>query len=119
MFIFFSTTNMICLTLFPLGVLTKPDRIDPGNEQGWIKFIKNEEEPLDNNWFCVKQPSPADLKKGITWKEARTKERDFFSTTSPWKDLEPMHQKYLGTSHLVRRLSEILSDLIAKRYITP
>uniref|UniRef100_A0A0W0FU61 P-loop containing nucleoside triphosphate hydrolase protein n=1 Tax=Moniliophthora roreri TaxID=221103 RepID=A0A0W0FU61_MONRR len=98
-----------------VGVLTKPDRIERGDEQEWLGFIRGETQPLQNNWFCVKQPSTADLLKGITWAEARDKENRFFSMTSPWCDMEAMYQKYLRTSNLVERLSVILSDLIAKR----
>lgn len=96
-------------------MLTKPDRIPPGDEDSWIPFIKNEKEPLENNWYCVKQPSSTDLKQGITWTEARARENEFFSSTSPWSGMEPMYQKYLRTSNLVERLSTILSDLISKR----
>ncbi|EEB90813.1 hypothetical protein MPER_10934, partial [Moniliophthora perniciosa FA553] len=98
-----------------VGVLTKPDRIERGDEQDWLGFIRGETQPLQNNWFCVKQPSTADLQKGITWSEARDKENQFFSMTEPWCDMEAMYQKYLRTSNLVERLSVILSDLIAKR----
>jgi hypothetical protein len=97
------------------GVLTKPDRIVSGDELHWIKLIRNEEESLENNWFCVKQPDLTDLKNGITWSEARAKENEFFSSTSPWRELDPIYQRYLRTSNLVIRLSNILSDLIAKR----
>ncbi|KXN85099.1 Interferon-induced GTP-binding protein Mx [Leucoagaricus sp. SymC.cos] len=98
-----------------IGILTKPDRIPIGEEQNWLQFICNEKEPLENNWFCVKQPSSNDLKQKWTWKEARNKEREFFTTVSPWNNLEPMYQQYLQMDHLVERLSRVLSDLIAKR----
>ncbi|KAJ8074434.1 hypothetical protein PM082_015335 [Marasmius tenuissimus] len=98
-----------------VGVLTKPDRIESGDENDWLGFIRGETQQLRNGWFCVKQPSTSDLNKGITWSEARTKENDFFSMTTPWCELELVHQRYLRTSNLVGRLSTILSDLIAKR----
>ncbi|KAK0479205.1 P-loop containing nucleoside triphosphate hydrolase protein [Armillaria novae-zelandiae] len=98
-----------------IGVLTKPDRIPQGEEQGWLDFIRNEKEPLDNNWYCVKQPSSTDIKRNITWAEARKRESEFFSLTAPWVDLEPIYHQYLGTNHLVERLSATLSDLISKR----
>ncbi|KAI0782953.1 P-loop containing nucleoside triphosphate hydrolase protein [Abortiporus biennis] len=98
-----------------IGVLTKPDRIPPGEEDRWLRLIKNEVEQLDNGWFCVKQPDSASLKAGISWSEARDAERDYFSLKHPWSDLEPTHQRRLGTSNLADCLSDILSDLIAKR----
>ncbi|CAK5274279.1 unnamed protein product [Mycena citricolor] len=98
-----------------IGVLTKPDRIPSGEESNWIPFIRNEQETLENNWYCVKQPSSQDIKLGITWQNARSAENDFFSFTSPWSELDQMYQKYLRTTNLVDRLSSILSDLISKR----
>ncbi|KII95434.1 hypothetical protein PLICRDRAFT_25913 [Plicaturopsis crispa FD-325 SS-3] len=98
-----------------IGVLTKPDRIPAGEEDNWLRFIRNEYEPLANNWYCVKQPNSSALKQGISWAEARSEEDNFFSMTSPWSGLESIHQQYLRTSNLTTRLSIILSDLIGKR----
>ncbi|KAF4620301.1 hypothetical protein D9613_001087 [Agrocybe pediades] len=98
-----------------IGVLTKPDRIPTGEEPNWLPFIRNEKEPLVNNWFCVKQPSSNDLKANPTWEQARKQEDTFFSSTAPWSELDSVYQKYLRTGNLVDRLSLILSDLISKR----
>ncbi|KAJ7288890.1 P-loop containing nucleoside triphosphate hydrolase protein [Mycena rebaudengoi] len=98
-----------------IGVLTKPDRIPSGDEESWLPLIRNEQEVLANNWYCVKQPSSQDLKQGMTWEQARARENDFFSITPPWSELDSMYQKYLRTSNLIDRLSSILSDLISKR----
>jgi hypothetical protein len=76
-----------------LGVLTKVDRIDIGTYVSRLKILKNEDEPLVNNWFCIKQPSASELKAGITYEEARGRENSFFATTAPWKDLDPAYQK--------------------------
>ena len=86
-----------------------------GEEANWLPFIRNEKEPLENNWYCVKQPSSNDIRQKITWTEARQREDEYFSMTAPWSDLDTMYQKYLRTSNLVERLSSILSDLILKR----
>lgn len=102
------------LTIRP-GVLTKPDRIPQGEENPWIRFIRNEREPLENNWFSVKQPSSLEIKNGITWTEARKSEEAFFAGKYPWSELDAIYRKYLGTEHLVERCSAVLSDLIAKR----
>ncbi|KAF6746771.1 P-loop containing nucleoside triphosphate hydrolase protein [Ephemerocybe angulata] len=98
-----------------IGVLTKPDRIPDGEQIHWLPFIRNEREPLDNNWYCVKQPSSSDIKQNITWDDARKREDDYFSMTSPWNELDSIYLKYLRTKNLVDRLSNVLSDLIAKR----
>ncbi|KAF9234014.1 P-loop containing nucleoside triphosphate hydrolase protein [Melanogaster broomeanus] len=98
-----------------VGVLTKPDRIQPGDESSWIKILRNETEPLVNHWYCVKQPSSKELSMGITWGEARSQESEYFTYTRPWCDLEPQYQQYLRTSNLTERLSVILSELITKK----
>lgn len=106
------------INIYLIGVLTKPDRIPSGEESRWLPFIRNEKEPLENNWYCVKQPNSVDLKQGVTWAQARAREDEFFSITAPWSELEGIYQKYLRTTNLVDRLSSILSDLISKRSVT-
>ncbi|KAG9312355.1 P-loop containing nucleoside triphosphate hydrolase protein [Chiua virens] len=103
------------IALVCVGVLTKPDRIPSGDEATWVKMIKNETEPLVNNWYCVKQPSSKDIASGITWANARDQEAKFFAMTQPWCSLEPEYHRYLRTSRLTENLSVILSELIAKR----
>ena len=121
--------QLVCTTLsiyyFPitplklrLGVLTKPDRIPEGEAGNWLSFIRNEKEPLTNGWYAVKQPGSQAIENGITWAQAREEEDRFFTTEPGWCDLDAMHQKYLKTSNLVARLSEILSDLISKRFVS-
>lgn len=108
--------------LFVVSPLTRPAlttaRIPRGDEESWLPLIRNEQEALENNWYCVKQPSSQDLKQGVTWEEARARENDFFTLTPPWSGLDSMYQKYLRTSNLIGRLSSILSDLISKRCAT-
>ncbi|KAI9456485.1 P-loop containing nucleoside triphosphate hydrolase protein [Boletus coccyginus] len=98
-----------------VGVLTKPDRIPAGDEPAWLRILRNETEPLVNNWYCVKQPSSQEVAKGVTYLEARRRENEWFTSTQPWASLEPQYQKFLRTSRLTERLSLILSELIAKR----
>lgn len=58
-----------------------------------------------------------ELLSNMSWAQARKMEDEFFSLKAPWSDLEQMHKKYLGTNNLVARLSEVLSELIAERYV--
>jgi hypothetical protein len=60
------------------GVLTKPDRIPSDKESLWLPFVRNEKLPLQNHWFCVKQPSANEMKQHWTWEQAREKEGEFF-----------------------------------------
>lgn len=97
--------------------MTKPDRIPEGDEELWLRLIRNEEETLKHTWYAVKQPSSADLRDGISWEEARKSEDTFFSTQAPWCDLDPGSQRQLRTSNLINRLSDLLSDLIAEKCV--
>ncbi|KAI0764302.1 P-loop containing nucleoside triphosphate hydrolase protein [Trametes elegans] len=98
-----------------IGVLTKPDRIPAGEEDGWLRYIRNQAEPLEHGWFSVKQPDSRAIAEGITWREARKKEEEFFDTVAPWCQLHLEHQNRLGTAKLVERLSDVLSDKIQQR----
>ncbi|KAG6827859.1 hypothetical protein H0H92_010192 [Tricholoma furcatifolium] len=111
----FRCENEAKLMLWALGVLTKPDRIPTSEEPNWVSIIKNEKEPLENGWYCVKQPSSQQISNGMTWAQARKSEDEFFASTAVWSELDPIYQKYLRTNNLVDRLSSILSDLISKR----
>jgi hypothetical protein len=108
---------MHLLILHTLGVLTKPDRIEAGEEQKWLAFIRGEAETLSKGWFCVKQPSPSELEERLSWTEARLREREFFSTRQPWASQSLALRRHFGTAHLTSRLSEILSDLIQTRWV--
>ena len=100
-----------------LGVLTKPDRIPAGEEGSWLRYIRNQDEALEHGWFSVKQPDSRAIAAGITWEEAREKEREFFTTSSPWNVLDPEYQNRLGTNKLVDRLSDVLSGCISRRFV--
>ncbi|KAI9063947.1 hypothetical protein FKP32DRAFT_1603293 [Trametes sanguinea] len=98
-----------------IGVLTKPDRIPAGEEDSWLRYIRNQDEPLTHGWFCVKQPDSRAIAAGITWSEARQAEREFFQTVAPWNRLDLEHQNRLGTQKLVERLSDVLSEEVSQR----
>lgn len=79
--------------------------------------MKNEEEPLELGWFVVKQPDELQLRNGITWAQARENEEQYFIETNYWNDLSFHWHDHLGTMNLVRKLSNTLSELIAKRSV--
>jgi hypothetical protein len=97
------------------GVLTKPDRIPEGEHTRWLKLIRSEVSALQNGWYCVKQPSSAELGKGLAFLDARRRGEDFFKS-SPWSTLAPMYKKRLGTQAVTQKLNEFLMAVISKRY---
>ena len=100
-----------------VGVLTKPDRIPPGEEDIWINKIqgggKDKNEKIE--YYSVKNPDSQDIKNGITYEQARDNEAKFFSTKHPWSNLDSLFNRRLGTDKLTRRLGQVLTDLTTKR----
>lgn len=97
-----------------IPVLTKPDRIERGTHAGWMKLLENREERFRHPWHCVKQPNQMQLESGISHREARKSENDFFANTEPWSTLDVEIRSRLGTSALTEALGTILFDLICK-----
>lgn len=95
------------------GVLTKPDRIPEGEENGWIRLLNSEFDSVD--YYCIKNPASQEIKDGVTWELARTRERDFFEGTAPWATLDWHYGQKLGTDKLTARLGKSLTDLIVHR----
>ncbi|KAI0245062.1 P-loop containing nucleoside triphosphate hydrolase protein [Lactifluus subvellereus] len=98
-----------------IGVLTKPDRIPLGEEAIWVNKIQSGDKAGGIEYFSVKNPDSQDIKRGITYEQAREGEAEFFSTRAPWSSLEWLYRRRLGTDKLTRRLGEVLSGLISKR----
>ena len=58
-----------------LGVLTKPDTIEEGTHEAWLKIMRGETHKLALGYYVVKNPKPSELKKGITFDKARENEK--------------------------------------------
>jgi hypothetical protein len=98
------------------AVLTKPDRIDPGDEGKWMDMLRNRTEKFKHGWFCVRQPGYSQLQARITPDEARENERLFFENTRPWSNAEPDLRARFGTKSLSKALGQKLFDVIARRF---
>ncbi|VDC05683.1 unnamed protein product [Peniophora sp. CBMAI 1063] len=96
-----------------IGVLTKPDRIPKGEEETWIHLLNAELDAVD--YFCIKNPASQEIKDGVSWELARTREREFFESTAPWATLDWHHNQKLGTDKLTARLGKSLTNLIVRR----
>lgn len=89
--------------------------MEVGTEDSWIRRLKNQDDPLAHGWFSVKQPDSRAIADGITYEAARDEEKQYFSNTAPWSTLDFEHRSRLGTSRLVERLSDVLTDCISLR----
>ncbi|QRV83400.1 dynamin central region protein [Ceratobasidium sp. AG-Ba] len=97
-----------------IGVLTKPDRIEQGQEHKWLNLLQGvSRNKLSKGWFCVKQPSPTELDEKLTWSEARQREEEFFNTQTPWSSQSREVRSCFGVGRLTSRLTEILYSLVA------
>ena len=103
------------LTVY-IGVLTKPDRIQVGDESMWVDRFKGDPDQ-STVWFCVKRPGPSAIKEGISWDVARQQEKDFFTQKLPWCSFIGTNKQRLGTENLTVHLSDVLSGLISKRFV--
>ncbi|KAF8340724.1 P-loop containing nucleoside triphosphate hydrolase protein [Cantharellus anzutake] len=92
-----------------IGVLTKPDTLQDGEEKGWVDVLEGRKHPLKLGYYITKQPAPKDLLEKITHAEARAKERDFFRDHPTWSRLP---KSRMGTEMLGVSLSKLLSQLI-------
>ncbi|KAG8807393.1 hypothetical protein FRC17_004483, partial [Serendipita sp. 399] len=97
-----------------IPVLTKPDRIATAAHRTWLELLENEQERFQHGWFCVKQSNQQQLEDGISWREARRNEVDFFENTAPWSGLDESIRRRLGTRALTEALGVILFDLICE-----
>jgi hypothetical protein len=101
-----------------IGVLTKPDRIEEGNEQQWLDYMCNNAESLKHGWYCIKQPDVISLRQGSVRRTSIQEEGEFFAKTSPWNSLPANIRKRLGVKGVQEKLEEVLSDAISKRYVS-
>ena len=92
--------------------MTKPDRIEAGNQEKWHNLLQNRTETLEQGWFCVRLPFPEELKQRIGRPEARRLERIFFER-EPWISMPDVESR-LSVENLMQRLSEILAETIAE-----
>jgi len=107
---------IVILTTHTSAVLTKPDRIDAGDETKWLDMLRNRAEKFRHGWFCVRQPGYNQLQARITPDEARKNEKQFFDSTRPWSSAEPDLRARFGTTFLSKALSQKLFDVIARRF---
>ncbi|KAG8946753.1 hypothetical protein FRC04_011409 [Tulasnella sp. 424] len=93
-----------------IGVLTKPDTLQPGEEQMWLNVLEGRRHPLFHGYYMTKQPGTKELSEKLSWEEARAREKEYFETTTTWANSSATNR--LGTPNLTKNLSRLLSGLI-------
>ncbi|XP_078591660.1 interferon-induced GTP-binding protein Mx3-like [Branchiostoma floridae x Branchiostoma japonicum] len=86
-----------------LGVLTKPDLIDPGTERGVLQILNNEKYKLRKGYTIIKCRGQMDIEKGMSLEEAMDKEQSYFKSHEHFKSV--YKEKKAGVRTLAGRLS--------------
>ena len=94
-----------------LGVLTKPDLVDKGAENGVIDIIDGKSHPLSLGWCIVRNPGQQALVDSSTDRNAV--EKQFFGTVAPWNKIT---RDRVGIEALRVRLVEILAEMIKRTF---
>ncbi|KAI0088919.1 P-loop containing nucleoside triphosphate hydrolase protein [Irpex rosettiformis] len=96
-----------------IGVLTKPDTIQQGEAESWLRVLNGSRHALKHGYYMTKQPSPQELDEKVSYETARQREVAFFGNTSPWNVQSHLRQR-MGTENLTKELSKLLGSLINK-----
>lgn len=99
----------------PIGVLTKPDTLQPGEEGAWLSILEGQRHPLHHGYYMTKQPATKELLEKLSWEAAREREKEYFDTTPIWAKSSATNR--LGTANLTKNLSRLLSGLIDQTYV--
>ncbi|KAL2866116.1 putative dynamin GTPase [Aspergillus lucknowensis] len=96
-----------------VGIITKPDLINTGTESRVARLANNlDSTRLNLGFFLLKNPSPAELEKGMTASERRKAELDFFSTGA-WKG-QGIDPSRIGIDNLRTFLQDLLDNHIER-----
>ncbi|KAL8969301.1 MAG: hypothetical protein Q9183_002068 [Haloplaca sp. 2 TL-2023] len=94
-----------------LGVLTKPDLVDRGAEQGILDIMQGISHKLNLGWCMVRNPGQQDVKKDDFDRHAS--EKAFFKNNSPWTKLD---KDRVGVDSLRLRLVELLTEIVRREF---
>ncbi|KAI9812239.1 MAG: hypothetical protein M1832_000471 [Thelocarpon impressellum] len=87
-----------------VGIITKCDALEEGDEAEVLKVAQNTVERLNHGWFCVRNRSTKEIQQGVTLKQRNSKEKQFFAT-APWNALK---KDRVGVLALKRFLGDLL-----------
>ncbi|KAL3485722.1 P-loop containing nucleoside triphosphate hydrolase protein [Aspergillus germanicus] len=96
-----------------VGIITKCDAVEKGDEAGAMRIAKNQVENLMHGWFVVKNRSTKEIQEGVTIEDRHVKEQRFFSTYLPWSELS---KDRVGIHPLKRFLGLLLYEHIRSEF---
>lgn len=94
-----------------LGVLTKPDLVDSGSEDGVLGLLNGKRHALKLGWHIVRNPGQKQLQDPNF--DRNGAETNFFASANPWNSLD---KEKFGVQSLRQRLQEILASNIRREF---
>jgi hypothetical protein len=95
-----------------VGLLTKPDAVQAGDEGRVMDVARNKVTTLTHGWFVVRNRSTDEVRKGVTAAQRVKNEKAFFQT-EPWRGLD---RNRVGIASLERFLRDLLYEHVRKEY---
>ncbi|PHH63903.1 hypothetical protein CDD81_5351 [Ophiocordyceps australis] len=96
-----------------VGIITKPDLINEGTEAKIALIAKNQDSiKLKLGFFLVKNPSPSEIKEGLSM-EARSKRELRFFSTGAWAS-QNLNMDRVGSENLRSFLQRLLDSHIER-----
>ncbi|BCR91453.1 dynamin family protein [Aspergillus chevalieri] len=95
-----------------VGIITKCDALQAGDEHGVLEIFRNEMVRLSHGWFAVRNRSTKEIKEGVTMAQRHINEKQFFNT-APWANLR---KDRVGIGPLKSFLGQVLFDHIRNEF---
>ncbi|KAF1925075.1 P-loop containing nucleoside triphosphate hydrolase protein [Didymella exigua CBS 183.55] len=96
-----------------MGVLTKPDRLPPGESpRGLANILDGHRFAMGHGYFIVKNLNSDEINQGLTHQDARRLEQQFFTTVAPWSTDLRSYQSRFGTVNMQQYLSSELGKRV-------
>lgn len=87
-----------------VGVITKCDVVESGNEPRVLKVASNKEHVLKHGWFVVRNRTTREVEQGVSPSQRNERERSFFNT-EPWNSID---KERVGVGKLLPFLGHLL-----------
>ncbi|KAG6830725.1 hypothetical protein H0H92_015004 [Tricholoma furcatifolium] len=101
-----------------IGVLTKPDTVSDGATgqlQNWKDVLEGKAHFLKHGYYCVRLPNDAERSRTKSRSDLQKFEARFFENISPWNTIADRER--FGVPNFVANISELLVQLIEKKYV--
>ncbi|SLM33571.1 P-loop containing nucleoside triphosphate hydrolase [Lasallia pustulata] len=95
-----------------IGIMTKLDALQRGDESAAMKIAQNQTEQLKHGWYCVRNRSTDEVASGVSMTERHRNERAFFATP-PWDKLD---KRRVGVDALRQSLGLLLNQHISREF---